>query len=402
MSSNSISSSTEVLWFVNTRDMAEHLISFLGGDKANSLRKKCEPILNEKKTGRLVELLLQEAAGFAFETQKEDKDLETYFFVLCTLTLETGEDKYVNRFAEIVSGRDNRASLRLKILVNMYNQCGQDKHYAVFCKIFDIAHRTNQLSRIRSFTSRLSELVKTWKLSSESERKLYLEVAKVFGESGDSEIKIKYLTLYLKTFETETDASKLVSDEIKLAASEVVISAVQNMSNVIQDIGLIQLRAVSQLKDDKEFGKLYQLLHIFVCEGVLEYVQFLEKNKEYVTGKLKIDSESAMENMRLLSLCSLASKTSDQITYEDAAKALQVSKDLVERYVLKAVAVGLVDAKMDQYNEVIVIYSATQRSFGMDKWKQIQEKLRRWQKQISTVKHQLSKKKFHQGNSRRH
>ena len=149
-------------------------------------------------------------------------------------------------------------------------------------------------------------------------------------------MKIKYLTHYIKTFENETDASKLASDEVKRAASEIVISAVQNTSNVIEDIGLIQLRAVSQLKDDKEFGTLYQLLHIFTCEDVSEFVKFLEKNKAYVTEKLKIDSDSAMENMRLLSLCSLAGKTSGNIAYDDAAKALQVSKDLVERYVLES------------------------------------------------------------------
>ena len=395
----SSSSSTDVLWFVNTRNMAEHLISFLGGEKVESLRKKCQSVYDEKRTGPLVDVLLSESAQRAFKIQKDENDLVTYFFVLCTLTLETGEDKYVNRFAEIISSGDDRAAMRLKILINMYNQCGQDRHYTVLGHILDVASRTNQESRVRSFVNRVDSLLETWKLNAESKRALYFKIANAFGT--DTEMKIKYLTHYIKTFENETDASKLASDEVKRAASEIVISAVQNTSNVIENIGLIQLRAVSQLKDDKEFGTLYQLLHIFTCEDVPEFVKFLEKNKVYVTEKLKIDSDSAMENMRLLSLCSLAGKTSGNIAYDDAAKALQVSKELVERYVLKAVSAGLLDAKMDQFNETIIIYSAAQRSFGIEKWKQIQEKLRRWQKQVSAVKYQLSKKRSSHNTSRR-
>jgi translation initiation factor 3 subunit M len=58
--------------------------------------------------------------------------------------------------------------------------------------------------------------------------------------------------------------------------------------------------------------------------------------------------------MRMLTLCSYCAGK-EEVTYADLMAPLRVQKDDVEDWVVKSIAEGLMEAKLDQLREVVLI-----------------------------------------------
>lgn len=72
-------------------------------------------------------------------------------------------------------------------------------------------------------------------------------------------------------------------------------------------------------------------------------------------------------------ICSLKLDNSNH-KYEDLASILNIKKDDVEQWAIEAIAAGIIDAKIDQVREEIVI-----KSHIMNKeWSAIKERLAEW------------------------
>ncbi len=75
------------------------------------------------------------------------------------------------------------------------------------------------------------------------------------------------------------------------------------------------------------------------------------KSNESLLHVHSISHEECIANMRLLSLCSLATK-SEEVCYADIAEALQIDIEDVEPWVIKATDAGLMQSRMDQFEQV--------------------------------------------------
>ena len=81
-----------------------------------------------------------------------------------------------------------------------------------------------------------------------------------------------------------------------------------------------QVRALSK---DPEYARLYDLVDIFAHSTLQAYIDYHGKNSSYLKD-LGVDNDRSVETMRLLTLCSLAS-ASTQVTYDAIREALNVS-----------------------------------------------------------------------------
>ncbi len=88
--------------------------------------------------------------------------------------------------------------------------------------------------------------------------------------------------------------------------------------------------------------------------------------------------------MRLLSLCSLATEH-EEIPYDAIAKTLQVDQSEVESWVIAAVSSGLLSAKMDQLQSVVMVEKCVVRRFGIEQWKILQNRLNVWKNNVESV-----------------
>jgi len=141
----------------------------------------------------------------------------------------------------------------------------------------------------------------------------------------------------------------------------------------------MSLPPVIALKDED----IYALLEIFQ-QGKLEDFQSFTKSNPNTLSTYNISEQDAIRHMRLLSLCSLATEH-EEIPYDAIASTLQVEQSDVENWVIDAVSSGLLSAKMDQLQHVVMVERCVVRRFGIEQWKILQERLNVWKKNVNSV-----------------
>ncbi len=82
----------------------------------------------------------------------------------------------------------------------------------------------------------------------------------------------------------------------------------------------------------------------------MDYLEFAKSHNTLLHVQ-SINHEECIKNMRLLSLCSLAMK-SEEVRYADIAEALHINIEHVEHWVINAMQAGLMQSKMDQFEQV--------------------------------------------------
>jgi len=140
------------------------------------------------------------------------------------------------------------------------------------------------------------------------------------------------------------------------------------------------IRLVSILTATKP---LLTLLEIF-AKGKLEDYKTFDATHGSIVSQYGLSKEECIRHMRLLSLCSLAAEH-EEIPYSAIASTLQVEADEVEKWVIDAVSSGLISAKMDQLQHVVMVERCVVRKFGIEQWKTLQSKLNAWKKNVKEV-----------------
>ena len=190
---------------------------------------------------------------------------------------------------------------------------------------------------------------------------------------------MKFLTSYLATF--SGDDSHVLS-EAKEEAARAIVEFVR-APDVFQ-CDLLDLPAVTQLEKDAKYALLYQLLKIFLTQRLDAYIDYHAANSTLLKS-YGLVHEECIAKMRLLSLVDLSSDGSGQIPYELIRDTLQISDDEVELWVVRGLTANLIDCKMDQMNQVVVVSHPTERVFGQHQWQALRTKLVTWRGNIANV-----------------
>ncbi len=125
------------------------------------------------------------------------------------------------------------------------------------------------------------------------------------------------------------------------------------------------------------------LLEIFANGKLEDYERFVATYAS-IFDQYGLSKHECIRHMRLLSLCSLASEH-EEIPYSAIASSLSIEEDEVEKWVIDAVSSGLISAKMDQLQRVVMVERCIVRSFGIEQWQALQAKLLSWKKSVKGV-----------------
>ncbi|KAG2295256.1 hypothetical protein Bca52824_041925 [Brassica carinata] len=305
--------------------------------------------------GKWLELAsLMVASAELVSPKISEKDLECTYTIICSLVKNANSAEDVLEMVKAISSKvvqqpSDKASLRLKILFNLYNLV--DHPYArfqVYMKALTLAVEGKVAEYVVPSFEKIDSFLKEWSVDTKDQRQLFLAIANVLRENK-SLVKesLKFLTKYLATFSNE-DAL----DEAKEEAVRAVIEFVKASS--IFQCDLLDLPAVAQLEKDAKYAPVYQLLKIFLTQRLNAYMEFQAANAECLQTYGLVDEE-CVTKMRLLSLVDLASDESGKIPYTSIKDTLQVKEEEVELWIVKAITAKLIDCKMDQMNQVVII-----------------------------------------------
>jgi hypothetical protein len=167
--------------------------------------------------------------------------------------------------------------------------------------------------------------------------------------------------LMLKTIELFGEDPTLISKN-KQFITDTIILALQH-PKIAQFEKLYNTPAVKLQIEENSSEKLFELLHIFTHKELKDYNEWEQKNKTFLDGS-SIDAEVCRNKIMYLSFCSLAMKD-NVISYSELCKIVGISKDQIEDWIIDAITNNIIDARIDQEREEIVINTFTQRTTNL-------------------------------------
>lgn len=385
------SSSTTVT--TSPDELAYDLITYInklvtGQDSETEFYAECKAMVDAGDFNKLVTKILESEAKIFGESS--DTDAEGCFSIIASLIAtisDAGKRKaLIKQFTTIAASDKSKESavLRLKIITNLYNLLGVEHkdRYDVFMVLVSYAAAAGRFNLLHGCLKNFNPAA--WSLDLEETRAVYKLLGQVTQDADSTAIRATSQSYVIKLLSTyENDAKGNISEAKDVAARGVVGAIKTAVSSFTQNESLIEFAAVKQLKGDSKHGKLYDLLQVFSTGKVTDFVKFHKDNGKYLADQ-GIDHDEALENMRLLSMCSLAAEH-EEIPYAVIAETLQVGDDEVEEWVVRTITSKLMEAKMDQLRKVVSINRCAQRVFGVDQWKQLGEKLTTWKSNVRAM-----------------
>ncbi|KAI8018975.1 Eukaryotic translation initiation factor 3 subunit M [Camellia lanceoleosa] len=337
--------------------------------------------------GRWLDLasLMLTSADLIF-SKVSDKDLECIFTVICNLVTKPESLDESLEMAKLISTKitqqpNEKPALRLKIMFNLYNLLENPySRFFVYMKALDLAVNGKVSEHIISSFKKMDDFLREWNIGIQDQRKLFLTISNILKDSKSSaKDSFKFLTKYLATFSGE-DAHTM--GEAREEAVHTIIEFVKAPDMFQCD--LLDMPAVAQLEKDAKYTLIYQLLLIFLTQRLDAYLDFQAANSTLLKS-YGLVHEDCITKMRLMSLVDLASAESGQISYELIKDTLRINDDEVEMWVVKAITAKLIDCKMDQMNQIVIVSRCTERMFGEHQWQTLRTKLATWRGNIVNV-----------------
>ncbi|CAL5372316.1 unnamed protein product [Camellia sinensis] len=315
--------------------------------------------------------------------------LECIFTVICNLVTKPESLDESLEMAKLISTKitqqpNEKPALRLKIMFNLYNLLENPySRFFVYMKALDLAVNGKVSEHIISSFKKMDDFLREWNIGIQDQRKLFLTISNILKDSKSSaKDSFKFLTKYLATFSGEDSHTM---GEAKEEAARTIIEFVK-APDMFQPLkcDLVDMPAVAQLEKDAKYALVYQLLLIFLTHRLDAYLDFQAANSTLLKS-YGLVHEDCITKMRLMSLVDLASSESGQISYELIKDTLRINDDEVEMWVVKAITAKLIDCKMDQMNQIVIVSRCTERMFGEHQWQTLRTKLATWRGNIANV-----------------
>ncbi|KAK9156547.1 hypothetical protein Scep_003121 [Stephania cephalantha] len=332
----------------------------------------------------LVSLMLT-SADLVFSKVSE-KDLECIYTVICSLVSKSESPSEALEMAKLIATNvsqqpNDKPALRLKILFNLYNLLENPfSRFFVYMKALDLVVNGKVVEHIIPSFKKIDNFLKEWNIDTLHQRQLFLAIANILKDNkGSLKDSFNFLTKYLDTFSCE---DSYVMSEAKEEAVRAIVEFVKAPG--MFQCKLLDMPAVVQLEKDGKYALVYQLLKIFLTQRLDAYLDFQAANSTLLKS-YGLVHEDCITKMRLMSLADLGSNGSGEISYALIKDTLRIADEEVELWVVKAISAKLLDCKMDQMNQTVIVSRCTERMFGMHQWEALRSKLAAWRGNVASV-----------------
>lgn len=380
---------------VNVAENAEiRLVQILSESAdSSSFISDCESCIAKAEASRLIKTVIQDAGAMkGFFSMDTEEECVSAFSLLAALLDKVDADESAEsetelamKLADSISSSSGDAHRRVSILCALYNlRSDYGEKCQLLARIVSLCDKScpELLSDEETLApivdaDNLVQMLDGWGVSVEEKRNLL----KTVGNSMTGNKRQIYLLLLLETYNDSIDT--LAKDtEVMTIAKDAVVGAISDPITLFnKQRGMLSWPGVVALKRDN--GTLVSLLEIFQEGKLDDFKPFIAKNKD-ILKENKLDLSSCTRHMRLLSLCSLAVEH-EEIPYSAIAETLDITLPQVESWVIAAVASGLLVAKMDQLQQVVMVERCAVRKFGLEQWKVLQSRLNSWKKNVKNV-----------------
>eukprot|EP00953_Heterococcus_sp_UTEX-ZZ885_P028904 15405-Heterococcus_DN1.PRE.1 len=384
--------------------LVDAVAATLDGDAQQTFRSECTTLINQADAAKLIRKVLEHreailafdkeesiegcfAVLFQFLHRTENPEQRNLSFQWRARTIVADMPALASEVTNALLDSQDKAGLRLRLVTSLYNML--PSHSAG-----QLETTPEQAQEVRAAAVKGAiGAVKAPIIS-------FMEQHNLLGMAAVQ--RLKYVYIYYTKHNTLCSS---LAATVQKGCSAAHLRSPHCSHDVCVAVALTVV-LYDYTRDDKEYSKLYELLRIFSEEKLGTYLSFAKANSD-VLAKHGIDNDECVSNMRLLSLCSLATEH-EEIPYSAVSQTLQVDEDDVEEWVLRATQrlvgcavqcksypftpmiytcvvcggshqqrdahdhAGLMEARMDQLEQVVIISRCTCRVFGRDQWLALQ------------------------------
>ncbi|KAL3670283.1 hypothetical protein V7S43_004596 [Phytophthora oleae] len=302
-----------------------------------------------------------------------ETDVEGAFVLLfdAALTLANAQDELLKILQVVQNEAKTNAVLCLRVAAALFNKAKTlpKVQLQALLAVLKLAQSSDNVDLVAPYLVQVDALLDTQKLSVEDRRALLLAVVDVL-EQGDKLKVLAVLETYLATFEQGQ-----VAKQQALRAVQIVLQ-----NPVDSFLARVDLAASSVVETSLKGDKILELLDIVSTKTLKEFVAF-QKSAGSVFKDNELVEAELVDTMRLFTLCTLPTGFKE-IPYAAVAAALDVDEEDVEKWVVRAITAGVVNAKIDQLARTVAISRSLQRRFGAEQWKEVDAKLQLYKKNV--------------------
>jgi len=326
-------------------------------------------------------------------TKGTKTEIDNFYAVLTTLVLGKPhkQGEYVLLIIKHLTSKiEEKKVERLSNLSHMYNLF-QDPavKFNILVAILDYARESDQTSAVEGLFDTMETRLNELSINLKQKRNVYGLILKNIRDW-----QITYVYDYWIKYFSAFDADEPIPEEIKEEACNAIISIFKDPEIILTE-QLFTTKAITALKGFQnaiksqnpnqqfKFDCCYKLLEIYTKLGYNELKDFqANEDTQNFLSSLGLNLDEITYKIRLLTLNSLASVNS-VLTYGHIAKSLEIEETDVELYVIDATSSGILEARIDQLNQTILIRHAPSRHFDSIQWDSLNDKLDKWKENIS-------------------
>mmetsp|Transcript_20180 Transcript_20180/g.36560 ORF Transcript_20180/g.36560 Transcript_20180/m.36560 type:complete len:420 (-) Transcript_20180:32-1291(-) len=318
------------------------------------------------------------------------KEVESFFSLVLSMLPQFEDpqhlDSAVSTLCKIFSSSsEQHPELRLRLLMMLYNTFTTplaEIRYRVFKYVLDYSAKAGLFDQMLPYLDYLDSWMLDWEghLTMDDKRTLFLDISKFLRTLGKRIDAFQFLKRYHFLFQGATEQE--LTDPTVQEASLLLVKDTLQIQSVIQFDDILALDTVQALKKTKH-AALVDLCDVFLLGGVNDLRAFKDKNPK-LFDEHELSFADAMAKIRLLALATAVHGKSEMSLTEVAA-ILEENEDNVERWVVRALSEGVIDGRIDQLNNKVLVKSAFQRKFGKEEWSFLDAKLTHWIDNLENV-----------------
>lgn len=291
--------------------------------------------------------------------------------------------------AQSITSASPTVDTTLKGLTELFNCCepgtGRLSAMLELCRAASAAGASTADQAAAMVSGRCASWVASWRLSPSEARQLELAIASVLLAAGRSAAReaeaLQLLTRALASLEGEPEATQA---RHKVDAARALSLFLRSDSAFQCDA--LQLKAVLQLAKDAKTADLLQAAQLMLAGDAKGFETFA-KSKPGVFAEVGTTVEAALDKARFMAILAACAPAAygGAVGYDVIAKALGVSVDAVEPWIARAIGLKLLEGRLDQVNDAVVVKRAGHRTFSEKNWGELRGKLQQLRGAVQVV-----------------
>lgn len=255
-----------------------------------------------------------------------------------------------------IEGYTKDKATQIKLYTLLYNVFKQNEvsRYHIFDKFLTFCEQNDSIVILKNNLMIIDQIASQWEISKNQRITLYKRVIQILAEDE----KLAAYELMLKTIRLFGDDETLIVDNKDLITQAIRLAL--EHPKIAQFEYLYDVAAVQTLKKKNADEKIISLLEIFVSEELDSFKKWEGDNKSFLESS-GIEASVLKNKIFYLSLFKLAGDD-NMISFDKLAETVGIPKSEVEDWVIDAIVNGIIDARIDQEEEKVIINTFPQKS----------------------------------------